>query len=96
VTDSKWIKMAEADAVHPIVDYSKVRGVAPTNSFVKSSPPPASSRRTTPPTAAMEQGPRLTIRVLQDIADESAKLTISEIEMIKQHIRTQEHPEFAV
>jgi hypothetical protein len=107
VADNKWIRLAEDDAVHPIVDYSEVRGVVSVQPFdtakVKRSVTwadgataidHAAPGRTTPPTARMEQDADQQWIHGHEQAESVARLTITEREMLHQHIDSHEDPNF--
>jgi hypothetical protein len=109
---NEWLRKAEEDAVHPIVDYSVVRGVATKEAFVSSrapartSPPTADMEtakqvltRTSPPTAEMEavrSGTERRWHFNNEYNEAIAQLTITERETMRLHLQTQENPEFAV
>jgi hypothetical protein len=109
---NEWLRKAEEDAVHPIVDYSVVRGVATKETFVSSqapdrtSPPTADMEaakkvrtHTSPPTAEMEavsSGNEQRWQFNNEYNEAIAHLTVTERKTIRLHLQAQENPEFAV
>jgi hypothetical protein len=80
-----WLQRAEADAVHPIVDYTAVRGITASAPFLTvQQESPTSVTDTTGDTELLDRA--------TTINSAAAQLAITEREIIMQHIRSDTHP----